>query len=95
MGIVKIVPINVGILLLYRLQSVRHFFIITIIAVFQFKYLISKSPYHEIFKMWSIMINVGIHLVRWSGIYLFRGSGIHLVRRSGIYFVYGVGNTFV
>ena len=44
---IKDVPINMGIQgrLLCRLRSMRHFFTNTIIAVFQLKHLISKTPY--------------------------------------------------
>ena len=38
----------------------RHFFIYTIIAVFQLKRLISKTPGLEIFKMWPTFCNVQI-----------------------------------
>ena len=49
----KGVSINMGIKwrLLYRLRSMRHFFMNTIIAVFQFTNLILKKPGLEIFKM--------------------------------------------
>ena len=51
------VPINIGNQwrLLYRLRSIRHFFMKTIIAVFQFMHLISKTPGLAIFKMCSTL----------------------------------------
>ena len=37
----------------YSFTSMQHFFMNTIISVFQFKHLITKTPGHEIFKMWN------------------------------------------
>ena len=57
LGVLYRVFQNMGIQwrLLYRLRSMRHFFINTILAVFQLKHLISKTPGLEIFKMWSTL----------------------------------------
>ena len=51
------VPINIKIKwqILYRLRSMVDFLMSTIVAVFQLKHLMSKTPGLEIFKMWSII----------------------------------------
>ena len=51
------VPINIKIKwqILYRLRSMVDFLMSTIVAVFQLKHQMSKTPGLEIFKMWSII----------------------------------------
>ena len=77
------VPLNMRITwrLLYRLRSMWHFYMNTIIAVFQFTHLISKTPGLEIFKMRSSTIFVFTKLTTWY-ISKYVQTSIYLINKN-------------